>query len=476
VLIAATRDVTSNRVCTLAAGIAGAARQLRADGMAASLCTAFLLWLVGGYLGWHYVYLGRDRESVIFAQTGGLMGMGWLLDVFKLPRYVREANGEPAYAGDVDKKGAPAFAVWRLSQGWLLAYAYGTVAQLYFAWEADDVRFESDFALRQADFAAVACAATLGAAFVGGVGGQRTRKLPVLAVTFAALQALERNPESEWKSVQVAALAAAAAAAYFRTLRPGVAAAAAKAAGGGAAAAGGAGREARVIKDGVLAAAAPPTPAALAARAAAKRGCCGSLCRLLKLGAAVGAFWLLGGTGLLLQSDMHVDEHGSAAKEGLQAVKVGVYLFRNREKIAAAAVELYGELRRYASQRGFAGLREDVLGQLWEENEYDTLGVARDASLADVKAAHRKLVRELHPDRLPASLSEAERTAAVNKFRKVQQAYEALSKKLGRTKGNRDGGGGGGGDEEAGGSGARARGGRARRGGRGGRGGGDDDL
>jgi hypothetical protein len=98
----------------------------------ASLCVAFLVWLLGGYLGWHYVYLGRDREAVIFAQTGGMMGMGWLLDLFRLPLYVREANRGPAtYASDVDKKGGAALTLWRVSHGWLLAYAYAAVAQLF---------------------------------------------------------------------------------------------------------------------------------------------------------------------------------------------------------------------------------------------------------------------------------------------------------------------------------------------------------
>ena len=51
---------------------------------------------------------------------------------------------------------------------------------------------------------------------------------------------------------------------------------------------------------------------------------------------------------------------------------------------------------------------------------YEVLGVARDASDADVKKAFRRLARELHPD-----VSEA--PDAEHRFREVAEAYEVLS-------------------------------------------------
>ncbi|KQM98254.1 DnaJ C-terminal domain-containing protein [Sphingomonas sp. Leaf25] len=54
---------------------------------------------------------------------------------------------------------------------------------------------------------------------------------------------------------------------------------------------------------------------------------------------------------------------------------------------------------------------------------YATLGVARDASEADIKKAYRKLAKELHPDR------NKDNKAASDRFSKVTQAYDLLTDK-----------------------------------------------
>jgi molecular chaperone DnaJ len=56
-----------------------------------------------------------------------------------------------------------------------------------------------------------------------------------------------------------------------------------------------------------------------------------------------------------------------------------------------------------------------------ERDYYELLGVARDASEADIKKAFRRLARELHPD-----VSEA--PDADERFREIVEAYEVLSK------------------------------------------------
>jgi len=54
---------------------------------------------------------------------------------------------------------------------------------------------------------------------------------------------------------------------------------------------------------------------------------------------------------------------------------------------------------------------------------YSTLGVARDASEADIKKAYRKLAKELHPDR------NKDNPAASDRFSKVTGAYDILTDK-----------------------------------------------
>ncbi len=55
------------------------------------------------------------------------------------------------------------------------------------------------------------------------------------------------------------------------------------------------------------------------------------------------------------------------------------------------------------------------------EDLYQTLGVARDASNAEIKKAHRKLAMKFHPDKNPDDKIAAE------KFKRIQEAYDVLS-------------------------------------------------
>ncbi len=53
-----------------------------------------------------------------------------------------------------------------------------------------------------------------------------------------------------------------------------------------------------------------------------------------------------------------------------------------------------------------------------EKDYYAALGVAKDASAADIKKAYRKLARELHPDTNPGGEA---------RFKDVSEAYDVLS-------------------------------------------------
>lgn len=66
---------------------------------------AYLLWLFGGFLGAHHVYLGRDDHAFVYISTfGGYVGIGWLRDVYRIPAYVADANNDPAYVEDFKRK------------------------------------------------------------------------------------------------------------------------------------------------------------------------------------------------------------------------------------------------------------------------------------------------------------------------------------------------------------------------------------
>lgn len=62
---------------------------------------------------------------------------------------------------------------------------------------------------------------------------------------------------------------------------------------------------------------------------------------------------------------------------------------------------------------------------------YVVLGVKKDATLSEIKSAHRKLVLKCHPDKVK---DESLRSAAQDEFQRVQQAYELLSDETRRTR------------------------------------------
>jgi TM2 domain-containing membrane protein YozV len=59
-----------------------------------SLGIAYILWAVGGFgvLGLHRFYQGKIGTGLLWLFTGGLFGIGALVDLFTLPGQVRRAN------------------------------------------------------------------------------------------------------------------------------------------------------------------------------------------------------------------------------------------------------------------------------------------------------------------------------------------------------------------------------------------------
>ena len=58
---------------------------------------------------------------------------------------------------------------------------------------------------------------------------------------------------------------------------------------------------------------------------------------------------------------------------------------------------------------------------------YATLGISRDASPAEIKKAYRRLSKEHHPDKQAAASSAQAKKDAEQKYKEINEAYEALS-------------------------------------------------
>ncbi|KAK6471086.1 dnaJ-like protein subfamily C member 22 [Huso huso] len=62
------------------------------------LWVTYWLWAVGGPVGLHHVYLGRDSHALLWMLTFGGFGLGWLREFYRLPAYVESANHNPTTA------------------------------------------------------------------------------------------------------------------------------------------------------------------------------------------------------------------------------------------------------------------------------------------------------------------------------------------------------------------------------------------
>ncbi|EFC39089.1 TM2 domain-containing protein [Naegleria gruberi] len=53
---------------------------------------AYLLWFFVGMLGIHRFYLDSPVMGIVYFLTGGLCGIGWLIDICLIPGMVEDCN------------------------------------------------------------------------------------------------------------------------------------------------------------------------------------------------------------------------------------------------------------------------------------------------------------------------------------------------------------------------------------------------
>lgn len=57
-----------------------------------SVGLTYVLWLFFGLFGVHYFYMGKPGVGVLYLLTGGLLGVGWFIDLFTIKGQVERMN------------------------------------------------------------------------------------------------------------------------------------------------------------------------------------------------------------------------------------------------------------------------------------------------------------------------------------------------------------------------------------------------
>jgi hypothetical protein len=57
-----------------------------------SVGITYVLWLFFGLFGVHYFYMNKPGVGVLYLLTGGLLGVGWFIDLFTIKGQVERLN------------------------------------------------------------------------------------------------------------------------------------------------------------------------------------------------------------------------------------------------------------------------------------------------------------------------------------------------------------------------------------------------
>ncbi|KAM6981661.1 dnaJ homolog subfamily C member 22 isoform 1-T2 [Tautogolabrus adspersus] len=92
--------------------------------MAKSVMVAYFLWAVGGPLGLHHLYLGRDSHALLWMLTIGGFGFGWVREFTRIPAYVGEVNQD----AEKERRRVPSVGPVRFAGQVCVGIYFGTVA------------------------------------------------------------------------------------------------------------------------------------------------------------------------------------------------------------------------------------------------------------------------------------------------------------------------------------------------------------
>ena len=150
-----------------------------------SMCITYLLWLIGGWFGLHHFYLRRDRQAFIWWCTcGGVFGMGWFRDLWRIPSYVESANYGPEfveyYTTLIRTRSKPSFNITRFCGQLAVGFFFGMLSLLTISEE-----FHQEFPILRA--IVIPFAIAVGVHAVGNIGREQVPFKACLTGTYPLL-------------------------------------------------------------------------------------------------------------------------------------------------------------------------------------------------------------------------------------------------------------------------------------------------
>ncbi|KAL0851837.1 hypothetical protein ABMA28_000138 [Loxostege sticticalis] len=335
-----------------------------------SVIWAYVFWLFGGIFGVHHFYLRRDRHAFVWWTTLGGFGVGWFGEIFRIPRYVRDANEDPKYMLELvmrmSQNKKPPFSMNRFTGMLMVGYSWGQM--MLYAVPPDEI-WGINF--RYLNYL-IPLAAALGVWTVGNIGREQGGlKWPLVAAYVTYFTRYYIYDETIWFTLMVLASALA-----FDSFS----------------------KEWRIKKP--------------VKRHVVKRIAVLAVCACLYLSLWVSYLYFQG---------IITDSEGNE----VPIYEAFEHFFSSPWWLDAKQC-LY-DTYQYAQHHGWYEVWKQIIDLSdphGEQNAYKVLGLGPESSQQEITSTWRRLSRENHPDKVK---DESQRRAAQERFMEIQQAYEILS-------------------------------------------------
>ncbi|ENN75609.1 hypothetical protein YQE_07787, partial [Dendroctonus ponderosae] len=321
--------------------------------------------------GLHLFYLERDAHAFLTWSTLGGYGLGWLADITKIPRYVRDCNNDPKFLQELVEKmrrnRSPPFSTSRFISAVMVAYLWGQMVLLAIPQdEVWGINWNTYFHWF------IPLAVALGVWAVGNIGREQGKPWLTIAVSYITYSSRWYfYDDSIWLSIMMFA-----AALTFETFS----------------------KEWKLF---------PRKKRSLWRRAATV-----TFCAILYIG-----LW----SSFVYFNGKVTDSNGDEVP-----VHEALHHFFTSSWWTDFKQSLY-EVYAYAQQNGWYEIWKAVItlsDPQGEQNAYRVLGVSPTASQQEITTRWRALSRENHPDKVKDPEKQRD---AQDKFMEIQQAYEILS-------------------------------------------------